>query len=101
MSHQPPAQVDLKQSRPSVRITLPAIYAEVLKQNKANARIEGKLDRGLDRIDDHGTRIQDHEVRLRMLEASALSKRAVVATVTGGSALAGAIATLAALLMRH
>ena len=101
MSDQPPVHVDVKQSRPSVRITLPAIYAEVRKQNEASARIEKKLDRGLDKLDRTRHQVADHEARLRVLESSMLSKRTVGAFIVAGAAVAGAIAAVAALVVQH
>lgn len=66
----PPAvHVNVNAGDPVVKVSLSAVYAEVLKQNEANARIEGKVDRLVDKVMDVVIpQMSDHEVRIRDLE---------------------------------
>ena len=55
---------------PVVKVSLNTVYAEVLRQNEAYARIEGKVDRLVDKVMDVVIpQMSDHETRIRALES--------------------------------
>lgn len=102
MSDQPPVNVNVNQPpEPSVRIGMGQVYAEVLRQGETNARIEGKVDLVVVKVDGLAGQVTDHESRLRLLEANSLTKRAIAGIFVGGATVLGGLVSLAALIWRQ